>query len=169
MGMSKSVWVMVLALCATGCHTFQPTTLSELVPGENVRATVTGAFADSLGVMLGNDSREVEGAFVETQGSSVYLDVPVTAQYVGMRLETLNQRIEVPSAVFVDLERKELSKGRTALALGAITAVATALIVTQLSGDTGGGARPGGGGPVDAVVTTPSVSLTTIISRVWSR
>lgn len=167
--MSKRTWIIVFALSAAGCHTFQPTTVSDLTPGQDVRARVTGAFSDSLSTILGGDARVIEGAFVESRGPSVYIDVPVNAEYVGMSLQTLNQRVEIPNDAFIEVERKELSKGRTALALGAVAAVAGAIIVQQLSGDTGGGVRPGGGGPVDAVVTAPSISLSSALSWVWSR
>ena len=150
-------------------HTFQPTSLAELTPGEDVRARITGAFADSLSAILPGDARVVEGTYVEATGSNVFIDVPVTSSYQGMRLQTLNQRVEIPEDAFTDLERKSLSKSRTGLALGAVVAASAAIIIAQLSGDTGGAALPGGGGPVDAVVVTPSVSLISALSWLWSR
>jgi len=160
---------VMLVACTAGCHTFQPTSLSELTPGEDVRARVTGAFADSLSAILPGDARVVEGTFVEASGPAVLIDVPVMSSYQGMRLQTLNQRVEIPEDAFVDVERKHLSKSRTGLALGAVVAASASIIIAQLSGDTGGGVPPGGGGPVDAVVTTPSVSLAAVLSWLWSR
>jgi len=167
--MRKSLLVVALALCASGCHTFQPTSVAELTPGESVRARVTGAYADSLSAVLSGDTRVIEGSYVEANGSTVYLDIPVSSSYQGMRLQTLNQRIEVPADAFLDVERKELSKARTGLALGAVVAAGAAILIAQLSGDTGGGSLPGGGGPVDAIVTTPSVSLVSALSWLWPR
>lgn len=160
---------MLLVACTSGCHTFQPTSLSELAPGEDVRARITGAFADSLSAILPGDARVVEGTFVEASGPAVFIDVPVTSSYQGMRLQTLNQRVEIPEDAFMDVERKRLSKSRTGFALGAVVAASAAIIIAQLSGDTGGGVPPGGGGPVDAVVATPSVSLVHALSWLWSR
>lgn len=167
--MRRSILVLALVACASGCHTFQPASIAELAPGEAVRARISGAFADSLSTILPGDTRVVEGTYVEANGPTVYLDVPVTSSYQGMRLQTLNQRVEIPESAFTDLERKSLSKSRTGLALGAVVAASAAIIIAQLSGDTGGAALPGGGGPVDAVVATPSVSLIRALSWVWSR
>lgn len=170
--MRRGFLIVALAFGATGCHTFQPATIADLTPGEDVRARVTGAFADSLSAVLSGDARVLEGSYVESNGSTVYIDVPVSSAYQGMRLQTLNQRIEVPATAFVDVERRELSRARTGLAIGAVLAAAGAILITQLSGDTGGGSLPGGGGPVDAIVgtpTTPSVSLVPVVSWLWSR
>ena len=166
--MRRSSLVVVLVLCASGCHTFQPTSIADLTPGEDVRARVTGAFADSLSTILSGDTRIVEGSYVESNGSTAYIDVPVSSGYQGMRLQTLNQRVEVPMDAFVELERKQLSKVRTGITLGAVVAIGAGIVIAELSGDTGGGVRPGEGGPVDAVVSTPSVSLVSVLSWLWS-
>ena len=49
----------------------------------------------------------------------------------------------------------------------AVVAAGAALVIAQLSGDSGGGAPPGTGGPVDAVVSTPSTSLLGVLE--WLR
>ena len=41
------------------------------------------------------------------------MDVPVNSELRGIRTETLNQRVEIPRDAMVDVETKELSKGRT--------------------------------------------------------
>ncbi|MGB1656854.1 MAG: hypothetical protein ACPHO4_05850 [Longimicrobiales bacterium] len=165
--MRRSVLLTVMVACLSGCYTFQPASVTELAPGVDVRARITGTFADSLAAILPGDSRILEGTFIEVTGSRVYIDVPTSSAYQGMRLQTLNQRIEIPSDEFVDLERKQLSRGRTGLALGAVATAAAALIISQLTGEAGGGTSPGTGGPVDAVVATPSVSLIVALSRLW--
>lgn len=167
--MRRSLLVIAATMCVAGCHTFQPTSVADLTPGEDIRARITGAFSDSLSTILGGDTRIVEGSYVESTRSSVYIDIPVASAYKGMRLQTLSQRVEIPTTAFLDLERKQRSRARTGLALGAAVATSIAIITSQLSGDTGGGVRPGGGGPVDAVVSTPSVSLGNLLSWVWSR
>ena len=167
--MRRSLLVIAATVCVSGCHTFQPASVADLSPGEGMRARVTGAFSDSLSTILGVDTRLVEGTYVEGTGSSVYIDIPVASGFQGMRLQTLSQRVEIPTTAFLGVERKQLSKGRTGLALGAAVAASTAIILSQLGGDTGGEAIPGGGGPVDAVISSPSVSLISLLSWVWSR
>ncbi len=165
--MQKGTVLALLVATLSGCHTFQPASLEDLAPGVGVRARVSGAFADSLRSILPGEDRTLEGTYVEARGTVVYIDVPVMSEYQGMRLQTLSQRIEIPENAFVEIERKNLSKSRTGLAVGAVVAAGAALVIAQLSGDSGGGAPPGTGGPVDAVVSTPSTSLLGVLE--WLR
>ena len=163
----RNLAAVLLLMCTAGCYTFQPVSVAELTTGEGIRAVVSGAFADSLSRILPGHRRIIEGSYVEADGSSVLLDVPVSAAYKGMRLQTLNQRIEIPVDAFMDIERRKLSRTRTGLAVGAIVTASTTVIVTQLAGDTGGGVRPGGDGPVDAMISVPFLSLIGVLKSLW--
>ena len=109
----------------------------------------------------------MEGAFVESTETSVFMDVPVTSEYEGMRLQTLSQRIEIPEGELLDIEWKQLSGSRTGIAVGTVVALASAIVIGQLSGDKGGGSPPGVPGPVDYMTATPSLSIDNVI--VWIR
>jgi hypothetical protein len=165
--MHRRFLIALFVLTASGCYTFQPTNVLELEPGQAVRARITGAFSDSLSTILMRDARTFEGDVVQSDGRSVLLDVPVSSGYRGMRLQTLNQRVEVPRDAFLEVSAKQLSKGRTFAALGAVGVIAGSLIYTQLNSDTGGADRPGGGGPVESVVPVPSFSLPIWLGRLW--
>lgn len=156
--MHRMLLPIALVILASGCHTFQPASVGDLTPGESVRVRVTGAFSDSLATMLPlEDPRAFEATIASGGPSSVFLDVPVQQQLVGMRFQTLNQRVEVPTSAFVEVETKRLDRGRTLAAAGVAAAVAATVIVVQLRKDSGGGGLPGGpGGPVDAIVSLDS-------------
>ncbi|MDX1494507.1 MAG: hypothetical protein R3253_10635, partial [Longimicrobiales bacterium] len=78
----------------------------------------------------------------------------VQQELVGMRFRTLNQRVEIPTSAFVEVETKRLDKGRTIALAGVAAAVVGTVVIVQLNKDSGGGTLPGpGGGPVDAIVS----------------
>jgi len=145
---------LVVIFAATGCHTFQPTAIDEVAPGQAIRARVTGAYSDTLSAVLQRtDAREVEGRVVERIGTSMLLEVPVSRSLEGMRFQTLNQRIEIPDGAIQVVETKELDRLRTFGAAGIGAAIVIAIVVNQLSGETGGGDIPGPGSPSDGVVS----------------
>lgn len=156
--MNRFLLLLLAVVATSGCHTFQPVTVGELTPGTSVRARVTGAYADTLEALLQrDDAREIEGTVVSDAGSSVLLEVPVEQTLRGMRLSTLNQRVEIPTSAFVEVETKQLDRTRTFAVAGAAAAVLGTIVVVQLSKESGGSTNPGGGGPVEAVVSTDLV------------
>lgn len=152
--MHRLLLPIVLLAAATGCHTFQPASVGDLTAGQSVRVRVTGAFSDSLtSVLQTEDPRRFEAVVASREDSSFFLDVPVQQSLRGMRFETLHQRVEVPTSAFVELETKQLHKGRTIAAAGVAAAVIGTVVAYQLSKDSGGGTIGGGGGPVESVVS----------------
>ncbi|MEM7417920.1 MAG: hypothetical protein AAF389_20700 [Gemmatimonadota bacterium] len=149
---------MIVAL--SGCYTFRPADAGDLSPGETVRVRVAGGYADSLSVLLQRpDGRLLEGSVVERDASAMLLEVQVSSELQGMRFEALNQRVEIPTTEVVEVELKELDKGKT-YGVAALAAVAIAgIVVRQLNADGGGAQRPGTGGPQDAVVTSPGFQM----------
>ena len=156
--MTRYLLPLVLAVSLGGCHTYQPVPVRELAPGSDVRVRLSGAYADSLApVLQRDDARVLEGTLIDVDGSSILLEVPVEQTLRGMRLQTLNQRVQVPASAFLETESKQLHRGRTFLALGVAAAVVGGVVVHQLSKESGGSQNPGGGGPLEAVVSTDLV------------
>jgi hypothetical protein len=152
--MHRIVLLIAVLATATGCHTFQPASPGDLVPGQSVRVRVTGAYSDSLAPILQrDDSRVFEGVVASREASSFLLDVPVQHSLQGMSFETLSQRVEVPTSALIEVETRQLHKGRTIAAVGVAAAVVGTVVAYQLSKDSGGGSIPGGGGPVESVVS----------------
>ena len=98
------------------------------------------------------------------------LQVPVNSSLQGMRLETINQRVEIPNSAFVDVEIKELSKPKTIGAMAALTGAATAIVIWQFGGDNGGGDLPGNGQPVESTIARPWFSVPlSALTRLFGR
>jgi len=156
----RSFLTLVCLLATSGCYTYQRSSPAEVGPGQDIRVRLTGSFADSLGpILMTDDARVVEGAIVERNNGSLMLEVSVNSQLQGIRMETLSQRVLVPTEEMVDVEVKELSKGRTYGAIGLIVGVGVAIVVAQLSGDSGGASTGGPGGPVESVVSPSGFTL----------
>ena len=166
--MHRSLLTILCVLATSACHTFRPVVVDELIPGQTVRARITGAFSDSLSPILMRDAREFEGIVVENSGSSILMEIPVDRRLAGLRFETLSQRVEIPAAEFLDLDIKELDRGRTFLAVGVAVAAVGGFLLAQLNKRSGGGSNGGPGGPQDAILPVPVISAP-IVGFSWSR
>ena len=161
---------LLCVLAPSACHTFRPVATDQLTAGQAVRVRITGAYSDSLSAILLSDQRIFEGVVIENSGPSVLMEIPVQAAFEGMRFQTLSQRINVPKVAFVDLEMKEFSRSRSLAALAIGGAALGAIVVSQLNKTSGGDARPGSGGPNDAIVSLPLISLpVSAIPWIWRR
>ena len=142
--------------------------MGEVIPGQTVRARITGAFSDSLSPILMRDAREFEGTVVENDGSSILMEIRVNQTLTGMRFETLSQRVEIPAAAFLDLEIKELDRRRTVVAIALGVAAVGGFVLAQLNKQSGGGSSGGPGGPQDMILPPPILSVPIVgISRIW--
>ena len=160
MAFLRTLSLAVCLLVTSGCYSYQRSSPAEIGPGQDVRVRITGAYADSLApILMTQDARVVEGEVVDQDNGSVMLEVAVNSQLEGIRMETLRQRVRVPNDELVDVEVKELSKLRTYGTIGLVVGVGVAIVVSQLSGDSGGGSIPGGGGPVESVVSPSGFSV----------
>ena len=149
--MRRSLLTLLCVLATSACHTFRPVIVDDLAPGQIVRARITSAFADSLSPILMRDARDFEGVVVENNDSAILMDIPVEQTLTGLRFETLSQRVDIPDAAFVDLEIKELNRGRTFGVVAGIVVAAGAFVLSQFNKQSGGASSGGPGGPADAV------------------
>ena len=155
---ARTLFLVAATFGLAGCYTFQPVSYDQISPGATVRARVTGEWSDSVAEVLRSDSRVVEGTVVDKPGGErVMMEVTVQNELRGIEFQSLRQRVSLPRSAFVELELKELDRGRTvgvaALAAGAVAV----FVIQQLSKDSGGGALPGGGGPTESRVWNPPI------------
>lgn len=155
--MHRNLPIILCVLATSACHTFRPVTVAELTPGQTVRARITGAFADSLSPILMRDARNFEGVVVENGGSTVLMEIPVERTLAGLRLQTLSQRVEIPAAAFVDLDIKELDRGRTIGAVAIVVAAVGGFVLAQFNKQSGGGSGGGTGGPQESILPLPMI------------
>lgn len=129
--------VLLLAAGAAGCYTYSPVDIRELSTGDGIRARVSGARADSLETILPGDARLLEGTVTGIDGEAVVIEVPVNTDVRGIRVRTLNQRVDVPIADVVEAEIRQLNRGRTYGAIGVAALVVGYFVYDQLTDRTG--------------------------------
>ncbi len=134
---------LVLALMV-GCHTYQPLLGDPPAPGDEVRVRLSAVAADELSQRKGWTVRSVEGRVLHAVPDSMELDVGWGAVYAGTVFEGRRDTLSIRQNEFVELDRKEFSRGRTVLVAAGVVAVAAALFGAVSGG--GGGERGGGNG-----------------------
>lgn len=147
-GGASAGWIVpLLALGLGGCYHYTPMTVEEVAPAQDVRARVSLQQAERLEeILVGRDPRVVEGRVAEILTQGMYLDVEVASQLQGARVESYRQRVDVPFNTILELERKELSRGRTVGMVAVAVAVVGSLVAFKVidSGGEGSQGEPPG-------------------------
>lgn len=117
--------IVTVVLSATGCYTFAPTELGQVVEGVSVRMLLTRDGLDRVRE-LGEPALEaldrpvVSGVFVHNRSGGVTLRVPVMSRDTGFLMSVLEQQVTLPESAVIMVESRRFSRGRTALlAVGA--------------------------------------------------
>lgn len=134
----------------TGCYVYHPTSLTSLAPGEEVRVRLTAEAVAGVDSVM-SIGRDVEGKFAGLESEAFLLDVAVGSSGSLQRHPELNQRLDLPVADVVGVERRTLDQTRTGLVLAAVAAVAATAAFTAFS-DTGGDTSTTPPTPGDAVI-----------------
>ena len=122
----------LLAILATGCFTYRPATLEDLEPGETVRAFLTREQVAELDGVLTAQNRRVTGTVVQTTPERLLVDVAVGITRDNTLARPLRQRIALPAATVLDLEKRTLNGFRTTLVVIGAAGVAAALVAWQI-------------------------------------
>ncbi len=149
--MLRRTLLIVVALASSGCYTYRTASVEELRPGSQFRARLSATEAERLEAILPRAVRVIEGTFVEQNGNGLLLEVPVTSELQGIRVQTLKQRVDVAPAGIVELELKELDRRRTGLVAGIGGVVVGIAVYAQLTKDSRGRTPGTGGGPNESV------------------
>ncbi len=131
-----------------GCHRYTPLEGVAPAPGDEVRVRLTVGAAVELSDRLGTPVRSVDGIALRAGADSVVLTVPGGMRYAGTVFEARQDTLAFHQAQVVQVERKEFSRGRTAVA--AAVAIAAAIWIIRAVGGSGGVSGDpsnGGGGP----------------------
>jgi hypothetical protein len=149
-GVRVAATLVLGALC--GCYRYHPAQIEDVQPPMRVRALLSPEAFARVAEVVPVDGRTIEGEVLEHGNGELLLLVPVTSDVVGARVETLHQRLRVPAAGILDVERRELDRLQTGLVLGAGVVVATSVVIAAL--EIGGRSdRPGGPqGPLEIVI-----------------
>lgn len=140
---------LALLGAAAGCYTFEPVPLSELQPQMGVRARLSVEQSEAFQDALPNQDRLLEGTVVENGSDHLMLQVPVSTLVAPGRFETIGQRLEIPNSGILEVERKELDRTRTYIAVGVGGVVVGAILYQIFEGKFGGDTQNRPPGPVE--------------------
>jgi hypothetical protein len=125
---------------SSGCYTYVPAAFPTIPTGERVRVYLSQAGAARLREIGGDaipglgERPVVAGRLVRRDATEFSLQIPIGARQTGFLQEELDQQVTLPVAELVQVERRQVSGVRSALAVVAGTAALTALVVTVLKG-----------------------------------
>ena len=134
-----------VAACAlSACYSYTAAPPSGARVGERVRVRVSGAEADRLEPLLGQNERTIEGEVLEQADSSIALGVALVAASDATSLSSRpQQRVVIPRTALQELELRRLDKLRTSLLVGAGVAAVAAIAASSGSSLLGGGGNGG--------------------------
>jgi hypothetical protein len=148
----RSAWagsgfMTLLLLCfvlpvTSGCFALQPVTDGGPVPGDQVRLTLSPESSDRLSERIGRPVRSIQGRVLAVTPESLRLEVTWGAVYAGTPLEGQREVLELGTDEFSELERRELSTLRSALAVAGVVTVLALLARSLSSGGQGTGPGP---------------------------
>lgn len=128
----------------SACYSYTAAPPSGARIGERVRVRVSGAEADRLEPLLGQNERTIEGELLEQADSTVALGVALLAASDATSLSSRpQQRVVIPRAALQALELRRLDKVRTSLLIGAGVAAVAAIAASSGSSLLGGGGAGG--------------------------
>jgi hypothetical protein len=147
--MLRAACLLLALLVLGGCHRYAPLDGVAPAPGDEVRVRLTAGAAVEWSDRLGTTVRSVEGVALVPRGDSVALERSGGMRYAGTVFEARRDTLIFHPAQVVEVERRELSRGRTALAAAAVLAVGIWIIrAVGGSGSVIGDPGNGGGGPI---------------------
>jgi hypothetical protein len=127
---------VLLFLPFTACYRYAPVEPASVPPNEEVRVVVTDNAASRLFKEFGAFSGSLDGHYAQQGSDSVSVSVLIGRVYSGVALESTRQTLFLARSEVVEVQRRVLSRGRTALATAGVLA-GFALLVNSVvqSGD----------------------------------
>lgn len=130
--------VLALAMVVlSGCHSYRPMLESDPVPGDRVRVRLSSEAASDVSRLVNSPVASVSGTVMAVQTDSLTLNASWGAIFAGTRFAARRDTLTFERTDLLQIERRELSRGRSAVVLGALAAMAIALYRTF-----GGGGDP---------------------------
>ena len=115
----KGLVFLATLLVVSGCYTYVPVRPMDAMLDARVRVTVSPEQAARLAPVLRNVTPQVVGTLIDRDDQGVMLDVPLYGSSAAGSTQTVRSRIAISFSDLVSLERRELSRWRTAVAVGA--------------------------------------------------
>jgi len=139
----RAVRLAAASLLLSGCFHYRPLEPGVAPVGEEVRVVLTregaAALPEEVPAFPGS---AVRGTVTGREGDRLLLRVPVAVQREGLLTRELGRQVEIPAGQIVRLERRELSRGRTALAVAGGVGALVGLWASLDGGRSEGSAGP---------------------------
>lgn len=138
--------VLLATTTGPGCYQYRPVTDARLPVGASVRVTLTPTGQERLASTVGGGVDAVEGDVVAAADDGT-LTVRVVRLLTVARvpMSWSGAAVAIPVEGAASVERRELSRRRTALLVGGVVlgAAVLGLVIGSAASDAGGGPNPG--------------------------
>jgi hypothetical protein len=143
MGRARLATLLAASVLVAGCFRYAPVDPIAVDPRDDVRVRLTTDAAVRIGLQLGSVQERWEGQLTPAGRDSLTLSLWVGQQYRGTPFENARQRVSLGMPEVVEVRRRELSRGRTALLAAGILAL-TVVLADRIVFDQDPNATPGG-------------------------
>jgi hypothetical protein len=117
--MIRLLFVILAVWYATGCYYYEPIATPEPAPGAYLSATLNDLGTDTLSRTIGPDVRAIRGRLLTSDVAALQLSVTGVTLHHGESVTWKGETVRLNRSYVVGLEQRRLSKGRTALIVGA--------------------------------------------------
>jgi hypothetical protein len=125
-----------LSLC--GCFSYIPVSVDLAPVGADYRVQLTRLRMEQLRDQdpggLPESGLQIRGTLVERDAGAIALLIPVAARQVGIHQAEIDRRVQIAVADVVEVERRRLDRGRTALAVAGLLGGVGFVIFSTLEG-----------------------------------
>jgi len=134
-----------------GCYTYAPVDVSLGMPAErDVAVDLSDRGRYELGGSIGQSPARVEGRLLSASDTTLTLAVSSVSSIGGAKAPWAGEAVTVRRSGVASVQQRRLSKGRTALLIGALIGAAALIFTAGLAigggSDSGGGDTGGGNG-----------------------
>jgi len=147
--MANALWkpVAVLPLVLSGCYKYVPVDHAGLPPATAVSVELSARGTANVASKIGNNVVSIDGNLTEASGSSLTLALQAVHRRGQTEVSTWNgESITLTTDEIDQVKRRELSRGRTAVASGALIAASVA-VIAAIAKATGSASGSAGGTP----------------------
>jgi len=134
-----------IGLLTTSCYTLQPSASAVPAPGTRLAFAINDVGRIALGGSMGPELRQVEGHLQAKEGDEYLVNVSGVELLQGGYQAWAGETVRLKSSYVSAIYEKKFSPGRTALAVGSVALLASALVskdfrsFIDLRGDNDGG------------------------------
>lgn len=140
----RGTLVVLICLPAAGCFSHRPIESHGSAPGDRVRAHLASETALETGRRIGRPISTVEGRILFADQDSLRVDVGWRGLYAGTAFEDRRDTLTFRHRQILYLERRELSRERSAIVgLGVVAFVVAVFQWLDLGGGVEGSPAPG--------------------------